>query len=631
MDESNRHQQQQTQQVQQQFIRSQDSSQGSVGAVQNIGGTVHESGISERRGSSPSSPEIHRNEAVEVVDLLEELLRKVEVGNSDHRQQTDASSKIANTQAEPLPLEPSKTGREPDKSNTASSSISIANELREEKRNEKILRKGTAFLLQMMREENQRDAQKSVPKGQGTPKSDSSNSNLTGNEERSSRAYENTRRDDISLTTKHRARPNDAEDVVVAVKRSKLSLDFEKMTLLQRESAVFNDTKYKQTFGFSFPGNICNNYVRCCKWSASGEYLLTSSQDRLVRVFQLNDTQKQVTLRKSIPLGDLIYDCCWHPSRDLLATSSKDHPIHLWSTDGELVKALHGINHLDELSSAYSMCFSLDGRLLYGGYNRMIRIFDLHAGGRRQIRELHTWKKNVGGQRGIVSCIAMNPSFSGLYAVASYGRTLAIYSDLTAAAVCSFETPWQGTTFIRYSSDGNFLFTAARKNDLITCWDLRFPGQAVGCARRPSSTNQTIYFELDSSDEFLLSGSSSGEIHVFDLKQLHNAGKSISNSVADQPEPIDASHRIKSHRSTLAGISLHPNGRLLATCSGQRVFPMPMTEGNENDDEDDENGGSNNLSKTVDNERVSSVEERFNYETVNCSDQLDNSLCLWSS
>ncbi|VDK19173.1 unnamed protein product [Anisakis simplex] len=293
MDESNRHQQQQTQQVQQQFIRSQDSFQGSGNSAHNVSGTVHESGISEL-GSVSSLPEIHRNESVEVVDLLEELLRKVEVGNSDHRQQTDASSKIANTQAEPLPLEPSKTEREPDKSNTASSFVSTANELREEKRNEKIFRKGTAFLLQMMREENQRDAQKSVPKGQGTPKSDSSNSNFTDKKEQSSRAYENSRRDDISLTTKHRARPNDAEDVVVAVKRSKLSLDFEKMTLLQRESAVFNDTKYKQTFGFSFPGNICNNYVRCCKWSASGEYLLTSSQDRLVRVFQLNDTQKQV-------------------------------------------------------------------------------------------------------------------------------------------------------------------------------------------------------------------------------------------------------------------------------------------------------------------------------------------------
>lgn len=40
---------------------------------------------------------------------------------------------------------------------------------------------------------------------------------------------------------------------------------------------------------------------------------------------------------------------------------------------------------------------------------------------------------------------------------------MVLYSDLTGSAICSLETRSPGTTHIRYSSDGNFLFAAARK------------------------------------------------------------------------------------------------------------------------------------------------------------------------
>lgn len=54
----------------------------------------------------------------------------------------------------------------------------------------------------------------------------------------------------------------------------------------------------------------------------------------------------QIALRKSIPLGDLIYDVCWHPSNNCFATSSKDHPIHIWDAEGNRMHSFRGINHL---------------------------------------------------------------------------------------------------------------------------------------------------------------------------------------------------------------------------------------------------------------------------------------------
>uniref|UniRef100_A0A914R2B2 Uncharacterized protein n=1 Tax=Parascaris equorum TaxID=6256 RepID=A0A914R2B2_PAREQ len=161
---------------------------------------------------------------------------------------------------------------------------------------------------------------------------------------------------------------------------------------------------------------------------------------------------------------------------------------------------------------------------------------------------------------------------------------VALYSDLTGSAIWSLETRSPGTTHIRYSSDGNFLFAAARKDDEITCWDLRFLGQVLGTLTRPSMTNQRIYFEIDS-------GSSSGEIHVFDLAKMKG-------------ESVDAFYRTKAHRSAVAGVSLHPAESLFATSSGQRVFPMPLID-------------------------IDVSDEENCYEALNSSNQLDNSLSLW--
>ncbi|VDM40550.1 unnamed protein product [Toxocara canis] len=383
-------------------------------------------------------------------------------------------------------------------------------------------------------------------------------------------------------------------------KRAKIELDFANLQLLQRESAAFSVEA--PSFGFSV-GTSCNNYLKCCKWNGDGRLLVTSSQDRHVRLFELNEAENQVTLIRSIPLGDLIYEVCWHPSKDWLVTSSKDHPIHIWDRDGSRVLSFRGINHLvsahllngtrqDELSSAYSLCFSLDGRYLYGGYKKVIRVFDMASCG-RQIREIPTWKKKIGGQKGIISCVAMNPAVNGVYAAGCYGKQLAVYSDLTASAVCIFDTPSSATTHIRYSPDGNRLFVAARKDDIITCWDLRFVGQVLGYLRRPSSTNQRIYFEMDSLGRYLLSGSTCGDVHVFSLSELKD-------------EPTDASSVIRAHRSAVVGVSLHPSGAILATCSGQRIFPMPSVDADLSEDENC-------------------------YEALSLPDQLDNSLCLWGA
>uniref|UniRef100_A0A183EHM9 WD repeat-containing protein 79 n=1 Tax=Gongylonema pulchrum TaxID=637853 RepID=A0A183EHM9_9BILA len=150
-------------------------------------------------------------------------------------------------------------------------------------------------------------------------------------------------------------------------------------------------------------------------------------------------------------------------------------------------------------------------------------------------------------------------------------------------------------TSLCYTPDGTFLLTAGRKDDDIICWDLRSPGKIYSLYRRPSQTNQKIHFDMDSSGHYLFSGSTTGDLYIFDLKSTNGP---------EQPTPAVVKVS-QAHRAALCGVSVNKERAVVATCSGQRVFPFP-----ELDD-------------------VEVVDENGTYEDTNSPEFYDNSLALW--
>ena len=70
----------------------------------------------------------------------------------------------------------------------------------------------------------------------------------------------------------------------------------------------------------------------------------------------------------------------------------------------------------------------------------MIRIFDLTRPGKQiSSRATSKTKRSKIGQRGIISCIAFNPDYSGMYAAGSYANTIGIYSELDGDLLCMLE------------------------------------------------------------------------------------------------------------------------------------------------------------------------------------------------
>lgn len=338
----------------------------------------------------------------------------------------------------------------------------------------------------------------------------------------------------------------------------------------------------------NFSTHICrfigeNNYVRSCKWSPDGFLLISDSVDRFVRIFEFQELdpadsrQKQRLLRLShkLAFGGLIYDLNWNPTRNIFAVTSKGSPIHCWNASAtKLFSSFRGINEKDELDSAYSLCFSIDGQHLFAGYKNCVRIFNFEKPG-RQVNEIKTYQKStMKTQKGIVSSLATCPSFDGVFAVASFSGTLGLYSTQTNAcdSLIGSNDGSAPITHLQYSSCGNLLFAGRRKSPFIQCYDVRLPTRLLYNFQRESITNQRICFQVDSHDQYLYSGSSSGNLLIYDLK----TGNKGLNQQEIKTEFVKSTHKIKCSEAVVSGLSLHPCEKFIAVSTGQRLFPSNL-------------------------------------------------------
>uniref|UniRef100_A0A8P0NI36 Telomerase Cajal body protein 1 n=2 Tax=Canis lupus familiaris TaxID=9615 RepID=A0A8P0NI36_CANLF len=331
------------------------------------------------------------------------------------------------------------------------------------------------------------------------------------------------------------------------------------------------------------------NFLKGCKWAPDGSCILTNSADNILRIYnlppELYNEGEQVEYAEMVPVlrmveGDTIYDYCWYslmsssePDTSYVASSSRENPIHIWDAfTGELRASFRAYNHLDELTAAHSLCFSPDGSQLFCGFNRTIRVFSTARPGRDcEVRATFAKKQ---GQSGIISCIAFSPA-QPLYACGSYSRSLGLYACDDGSPLALLGGHQGGITHLCFHPDGNRFFSGARKDAELLCWDLRQPSHPLWSLSREVTTNQRIYFDLDSTGQFLVSGSTSGAVSVWDTGGAGQEGK---------PEPLLS---FLPQKDCTNGVSLHPSLPLLATASGQRVFPEPTESEDEGEREVD--------------------------------------------
>ncbi|XP_018599977.2 telomerase Cajal body protein 1 isoform X1 [Scleropages formosus] len=352
----------------------------------------------------------------------------------------------------------------------------------------------------------------------------------------------------------------------------------------------FNQTPHMLTGAWAEYTSFAENYLKGCKWAPDGSCILSNSADNVLRLYNLppefysNDwdllTEMSPVLR--MPEGDTIYDYCWFPKMSSLdpdtcfiASSSRDNPVHLWDAFyGDLRATFRPYNHLDELTAAHSLCFSPDGSQLYCGFEKMVRVFYTDRPG-RDCEERPTLVKKQ-GQTGIISCLAFSPR-DPVYVCGSYSRSAGLYSCQDGSLLAVLPTCHQGgITHLLFSHDGLRLYTGGRKDPEILCWDLRDLGQVLFSLRRNVTTNQRIYFDLDPSGQYLLSGDTGGIVSVWDT---------FVTACEGSQHTLQPHLQFQAHNDCTNGISVHPYMPLLASSSGQRQFSSPEDSGNDSESE----------------------------------------------
>ncbi|CAI0407237.1 unnamed protein product, partial [Linum tenue] len=170
------------------------------------------------------------------------------------------------------------------------------------------------------------------------------------------------------------------------------------------------------------------------------------------------------------------------PVSCVFATTTRDHPIHLWdATSGTVLAQLttlqlrctyRAYDSVDEITAAISVAFNPDGTKIFAGYNKCIRVFNVHRPG-RDFKQHSTLKGNKEGQTGIISAIAFSPSHTGMLATGSFSQTTAIYREDNMELLYLLHGQEGGITHVQFSKDGNYLYTGGRKDPYIMCWDVR--------------------------------------------------------------------------------------------------------------------------------------------------------------
>lgn len=96
-----------------------------------------------------------------------------------------------------------------------------------------------------------------------------------------------------------------------------------------------------------------------------------------------------------------------------------------------LIELLFTLFRYDEVTAAYSLAFSPDGRKIYSGFKKVIRIFDISIPGRVSEERNVKPKGESVFQTNIISCISINPVAPNIYALGSYDRTIGEFPTTT--------------------------------------------------------------------------------------------------------------------------------------------------------------------------------------------------------
>ncbi|CAH1636801.1 unnamed protein product [Spodoptera littoralis] len=324
-------------------------------------------------------------------------------------------------------------------------------------------------------------------------------------------------------------------------------------------------------------------YLRGCKWSPDGTCCLSVVNNDGVHVTELSRDlyTGYVAPNRIIDVMDsvihvkecgLIYDFCWFPLMNSSVpesccwlTTRQNAPVQMWDAyDGSLRCSYRGFDAVDQMEPALSVIFSNDGSQIIAGYKKTIRTFDVERPGREFVE--HKIKAPA-------ACI---DTCNDLLAVGSWNTTVSLYSVNTPGnykSIGVMHGHGGGVTQVKFTPDGRYLVSGARKDNRLLLWDIRYYRRPLNILPRVVETNQRVYFDISPCGKYLVSGGTDGVLKVWDEEQVHwRSALEVTEHMGDT-----ATYKFPLHKDCCNSISIHPLRPILATGSGQYHLRRPMT------------------------------------------------------
>ncbi|KAJ1657634.1 hypothetical protein IWQ61_002999 [Dispira simplex] len=330
-----------------------------------------------------------------------------------------------------------------------------------------------------------------------------------------------------------------------------------------------------------------NDYFRQGHWSSDGSLLLTSSYDRCLRAFRCPEavwnSRTASPSETAEPLGwepflclresEGIVDCQWYPlangydpSTWCVLTATRDHPLHLWDIyTGQLRASYRTENDREEILNPYAVAFNLDGTKVCAGCDNRLLLFDVNRPGRECTRiPITPTRRSRQGQKGIISSIHFNPDRSGLYALGTFANSVGLYDSRDHHLHYLKNPPGgSGVTQVQFSPCGYYLYVATRTKQTIYCWDIRQTGRWLYDICRQMRTNQRIYFDVDPSGRYLVTGhDSSGSVALHALETYSGDVESLTTD--------PRFNLFEAQGMVVSNAKFHPTQPYLCTLSGER-------------------------------------------------------------
>ncbi|EGD74444.1 hypothetical protein PTSG_12364 [Salpingoeca rosetta] len=287
--------------------------------------------------------------------------------------------------------------------------------------------------------------------------------------------------------------------------------------------------------------------------------------------------------------GELVYDYCWlpgmtseDPSSCLFVTSCRDHPVHAWDAfTGTLIGSYRSYDQYDEIAAPKALAFTNDSSQLLCGHRGLLHIFDVERPG----RDYTAWDLTRQHMKGVVSTLAFSNHDDRLLAAGCYGGDVALM-DCSSRTIATHIRVSSGVTHVLFSPHDPHVYVGTRMDPHIWGYDVRNMARPLLGLQRGVTTNQRMYFDIDPSGQYLITGQQDGSIVCYDLWSCVSSDgpdTTITDPAYTLRRTATTAHI---HTAATNGVSIHPYLPLLATASGQRMFELVGDDSDSDDEED---------------------------------------------